>query len=894
MVPIHIAFSGYALIGLTLLIMAATTTVFLLRLPTKSHATWYLIAFFALIALSGAASILTNAFFYWDRLFTPWQDFWIVAAGAVLSQFAYSFPKYEQSKEARNVLIVMSGLTLLAFVYCVIFDLRFLFFWSPDLDVSDAYYLLLPIGTAVVILIFLRRGVYYSRLTASEMMPSREAGVWQHLLYPQGKYARALRNMALALSLAFLPGLQTIVQWPDPYGFVLSNIGSLLAITILALVYFGYAPESSSFMSKLVGITLATVLLLFSVIGSIALYRTEAQYDLGKMSSLQVAVEEIVRTGGLTADLPQVVYAASWTAEKPDDAGAYRLLYARPDAAAPELSQLLEDNGAGYVEMWGYPLTFLTPQLANHEWQHVSRYETYPVGSNQEDYEGYIFVANETAYEIGFSVLAMEDSMSQHVVWWMGMIVISSALVLLVFPLFFHRALVAPLENLMAGVGWLNEGEMETAVPVQYNDEIGYLTRSFNNLMETLKQSQNQQTMLFAQLQSAYEELEARITDRTQELSAFTDLTMLPDEQESLTDSLQPALTHIIEIGLCQALSVHLLAEDQQSLMLTAHRFLPETAVYTQATIPLSSPFDTRIRQIDAPVLVRPNSEHPLLPAAFTISDYPIYLGSPLTAGDQVHGWLSCYREADRDFTVGEISLLVALARQIGIIVENFQLRGRIQQVAAYEERKRLARDLHDSVTQLLYSMTLFTRSSKEAAEDDDSVRLAFSLNQLSDISQQALREMRFLLFELQPPVLEENGLIQALEARFDMVERRLGVRVLFVADDFGSWSNAEDFVSGSKEVDNELYFVALESLNNSMKHADATQIHLEIRHEDDCIRLTVADNGRGFDVSQVSHGMGLSNMRHRAESVDGALQIESAIDMGTQIMMTIPISEAS
>lgn len=845
LIPIHIAFSGYALIGLTLLIMAATITVFLLRIPAKSHATWYLIAFFALVACSGAASILANAFFYWTRLFVPWQDFCIVAGGTALSQFAYSFPTFERSKEARRVLMLMGSLTLVAFLYCVVFDLRFLFFWSPDLDVSDTFYLLLPIGTAIVILIFLRRSVYYSQLTASEMTPSREVSVWQHLIHPQGRYAHALRNMALALSLAFLPGLQTIVQWPYPYSFILSNIGALLAISILALVYFSYAPESSSFMSKLVGITLAVVLLLFSVIGSIDVYRTGVQYTLNRRSSLSVVFEEILRTGDLIVAPVQVAYTVSWAAEKPDDVTAYQLLYARPNAAAPELSQLIDDNGAGYLERWSHRHIFSEMPLANHEWQRIPRYTTYPVGSGQEDYMGYIFVEEGTAYEIGFSMLEMGDMMSRQVIWWMGIIVISSALVLLLFPLFFHRALVAPLENLIAGVGWINQGELETAVPVQFNDEIGYLTRSFNNLMETLKQSQNQQTMLFAQLQASYDELEARIMDRTQELSAFTDLTMLPGEQESLTDILQPALTQIIEIGLCQALSVHLLTEDQQSLMLAAHRFLPETAVHTQTAIPLSSHFDARFKQIDAPLLIRPNSEQPLLPTEFKIHDYPIYLGSPLTAGDQVHGWLSCYRTEAREFTMGEISLLVALARQMGIIVENYQLRERIQQVAAYDERKRLARDLHDSVTQLLYSMTLFTRASEEAVEDGDNIRLAFSLERLSDISQQALREMRFLLFELQPPSLDEMSLNQALDARFDMVERRLGVRVLFEAD---------PVVSLSKEVDNELYFVAIEALNNAIKHGEATQVQVVIKHDEDCICLTVADNGRGFDLSQVSY----------------------------------------
>jgi hypothetical protein len=90
--PLHIAFSGYTVIGLILLILAATVATYLLRLHPKSHATRHMIAFFSMVALSGVSTILANGFFHWDRLFLPWQDFWILAAGVALIRFANIYP----------------------------------------------------------------------------------------------------------------------------------------------------------------------------------------------------------------------------------------------------------------------------------------------------------------------------------------------------------------------------------------------------------------------------------------------------------------------------------------------------------------------------------------------------------------------------------------------------------------------------------------------------------------------------------------------------------------------------------------------------------------------------------------------------------------------------------
>lgn len=463
--PLQIVFSGYAIIGLTLLILAASTAVYLLRLSSKSQATWSLIGFFSMVALSGGATVLANAFLYWDRLFVPWQDFWILAGGVALAQFAYSLPRYEPSLEAKSVRVVMGGLAFLALAYCFIFDYRFLFDWTPQLDVSDAYYLLLPVGTLLIVMIFLRRSVQFS-IQAESLSRSRSEtrDIWQHLIHPQGEDAKVLRSLAFALSLAFLPGLQTLFGFPYPYGFILSNIGSILAIVAIALVYFNYAPEVNSFMAKLVGITLTSVLLIFAISGSMDIYNAQSDFSAARWQMIASIHSALIKTGEFFADDPlQVAYVVSWDSTKPQVAGAYRQIFRADGEVHFALDRFIDENRKGYLEIWSHPVTGTLAKLTNDDFRSVQRYWTYPLGSAQEDYQSYIFVAGGTAYEIGFSSAAADEYLSVIVSKWLILILISSAFVLLIFPLFFRRTLVEPLNNLLDGITRVNQGNLDTA-----------------------------------------------------------------------------------------------------------------------------------------------------------------------------------------------------------------------------------------------------------------------------------------------------------------------------------------------------------------------------------------------------------------------------------------------
>ena len=179
-----------------------------------------------------------------------------------------------------------------------------------------------------------------------------------------------------------------------------------------------------------------------------------------------------------------------------------------------------------------------------------------------------------------------------------------------------------------------------------------------------------------------------------------------------------------------------------------------------------------------------------------------------------------------------------------------------------------------------LYSLSLFSRAGREAAEDGDAIRLNRSLTELERNTLHALREMRLLLYELRPADLEEEGLIRAIELRLNAVERRANLQLDVRLDELAG-------LSPSQEV--ELYHIVVEALNNVVKHAAATRVALQLTQADGHLRLRIVDDGQGFDPAQTRGGMGLRNIRERVARLDGQLTIFSEPGAGTRLEAVIP-----
>jgi PAS domain S-box-containing protein len=208
------------------------------------------------------------------------------------------------------------------------------------------------------------------------------------------------------------------------------------------------------------------------------------------------------------------------------------------------------------------------------------------------------------------------------------------------------------------------------------------------------------------------------------------------------------------------------------------------------------------------------------------------------------------------------------------------ELRRQAGELAAGEERAHLARELHDSVTQALFSMTLVSRSTELLLDRDlDAART--QLTQLRDLQREALAEMRALIFELRPGNLEQDGLIRALRTHTAALQGRLGLPVVVES------ALKERLPLVIEEV---LYRIAQEALHNVVKHAGARQVRVDVFRSGSGVRLRVEDDGKGFDPDRVPDGhLGLTGMRARAERIGASFSCRSEPGKGTTIEVVVP-----
>jgi len=198
-------------------------------------------------------------------------------------------------------------------------------------------------------------------------------------------------------------------------------------------------------------------------------------------------------------------------------------------------------------------------------------------------------------------------------------------------------------------------------------------------------------------------------------------------------------------------------------------------------------------------------------------------------------------------------------------------------------ERSRLARELHDSVTQALYSVTLYAEATRMAMSAGKQNVAAKNLKELHRMAREAMVDMRTLIFELHPPVLEEEGLVAALQARLSAVEARAGLDAVIHVEGEGRVP---------LRIEEQLFWIAVEALNNVVKHAKAQRAKVRYQLGDGNVCLEIEDDGVGFDPAQAGQtgGMGLRGMEERVQRIQGHLRITSAPGHGTTVSVKAEI----
>ncbi|WP_274556719.1 GAF domain-containing sensor histidine kinase [Streptomyces spiramyceticus] len=268
--------------------------------------------------------------------------------------------------------------------------------------------------------------------------------------------------------------------------------------------------------------------------------------------------------------------------------------------------------------------------------------------------------------------------------------------------------------------------------------------------------------------------------------------------------------------------------------------------------------------------------------------DMSDFLGLPIRDGDEVIGALflankRCPKpDGSCGFTEEDEELLGMLAQHAAIALTNARLYERSRELTIVEERSRLAHELHDAVSQKLFSLRL-TAQAAAALVDRDPARAKGELQQVAALAAEAADELRDAVVELRPAALDEDGLIATLRTQIQVMDRAHGAHVTFKS------SGVRALPAAQEEA---LLRVAQEALHNALRHSGGSRVDVVLEKHGQGAMLRVTDDGSGFDprtVRKAGRHLGLVSMRDRASGAGGQLTVESAPGTGTTIKMEVP-----
>ncbi|HEX8684499.1 MAG TPA: GAF domain-containing protein [Ardenticatenaceae bacterium] len=454
-----------------------------------------------------------------------------------------------------------------------------------------------------------------------------------------------------------------------------------------------------------------------------------------------------------------------------------------------------------------------------------------------------------------------------------------------------HAELEIPLLSQGHRIGTLQLGAVG---PDGFTEEQGDIAREVANLLAIAIQ----QAQLRADLERHAAELEGRVAERTQEVERRREVAeVLRDILASLNSDrpLAEVLDYIV------SLAGRVLGTDASALY---HLPNPQGPLTIGAARGLSAEYVTRVRiPIGLGPVGRAVSEQRPIAVSDMLEVLPEYAGLepeqreiltdlatryrarlavPLLVKGEAYGSIILYYAEPRDFSEEEIGLAVTFGDQAALAIENARLRSQVEQSAVAAERSRLARDLHDAVTQTLFSASLIAEVlprlwQRNPAEGER------RLEELRQLTRGALAEMRALLFELRPAVLIKTELSELLNQLGQAITGRARVPVTVTVEGQGKLP---------PEVQLAFYRIAQETLNNVAKHAGATEVSVSLRYEQERdgqrVTLRIKDNGRGFDPAAVPpERLGLDIMRERVATIGAELTLQSEVEQGTEIAVS-------
>jgi PAS domain S-box-containing protein len=453
------------------------------------------------------------------------------------------------------------------------------------------------------------------------------------------------------------------------------------------------------------------------------------------------------------------------------------------------------------------------------------------------------------------------------------LIIASSLLIIFGLPILVKANLVKPLNALLAGIERLEGGDLTVDMPIQYRDEIGSLTASFNSMA--------------AQLRLYVTDLEQRVKGRTQELQiANTQLHEEAHERKQAEEALRQSEVRYRTVS--QSASDAIISANHEGKIVGWNRSAELIFGYSEAEVmerPLTLLMPARFHEPHSAGMnrVQRGGEKHLIGKTVEVqgqrkdgSEFPLEMS--LSEWEIEDGRF--YTAIIRDITERKLADEALRQSQIQIIQQQRDL-------ATAEEREQMSRDLHDSIGQVIGYVNVQAQAAQELLKENQLAALQENLRQLVGVAQDAHVGLRHTILGLRDAAVPQRNFYQTLQAYLNAFHQAWGLETLFSTP-------REELPVLPAAVEDQLLHIVQEALVNIRKHAGARRVEVFITLQSGEMTLSIRDDGRGFDL-QLAPGtkeehFGLSIMRERVEQVGGRLEIRSFLGHGTQLFVYIPI----
>ncbi len=423
------------------------------------------------------------------------------------------------------------------------------------------------------------------------------------------------------------------------------------------------------------------------------------------------------------------------------------------------------------------------------------------------------------------------------------------------------RHITDPINNLIHAAGQVTAGQFKQRIEVKTGDEIETLANQFN--------------LMSSELDESYSSLEKKVADRTRELGIMNSILSVVSQSLDIQEILSDALNKTVEQMGYDAGSAFKFESDPSATVLMAHRGFEPAAAVDLVNRYTSTSQRAPVYPKEVTTLGIEDFQDKILKDELAQLGFHQLVYVPLSTKGRELGFFLLGKRAAGTPSPEELSLLSSISKQIGVAMENALLYEQAEQTAIAAERNRLARELHDAVTQTLFSANLIADVIPRIWKRNPDEGLQ-NLEELRQLTRGALAEMRTLLLEMRPESLERSDLKSLLTQLADAFIGRVRVPVSL---------DIQGGCALTHEVKIVFYRVAQETLNNIAKHSGARQVELHLECLPGQMHLLIKDDGLGFEPNSITpEHLGIAIMRERANSIGASLKIESQPGQGTTV----------